>query len=90
MLLIVAAILVTVVPMAVAFAITRLIKLRVVSSLGLICGAMTSTPALGALTASCDSEAPALSYATVYPAALISVTILSQLLAMLMVRLLGA
>jgi putative transport protein len=47
---------------------------------GGICGAMTSTPGLGAVTASIDSSLPATSYATVYPLALILVTILAPIL----------
>ena len=40
-------------------------------SLGGICGAMTSTPALGVLTTKTDSNVPITAYAAVYPLALI-------------------
>jgi putative transport protein len=36
---------------------------------------MTSTPALGTLTAKTDSQLPVVSYATAYPAALILMTL---------------
>ncbi len=50
------------------------------SSLGLTCGAMTSTPGLGAAGAQFDTDTPALSYAAVYPLALVAMTIAAQLL----------
>lgn len=49
------------------------------SALGLTCGAMTSTPGLGAASAQYDSDAPALSYATVYPLALVAMTVVAQI-----------
>ena len=52
----------------------------VASALGLTCGAMTSTPGLGAASAQYESDAPALSYATVYPLALVAMTVLAQML----------
>ncbi len=53
-------------------------------SLGLVCGGMTSTPALGALIGSVRSQDPALSYAAIYPLALIAVTAASQIMALLL------
>jgi putative transport protein len=50
------------------------------STVGLTCGAMTSTPGLGAAAAQFDSDAPALAYATVYPLALVTMTVTAQLL----------
>jgi putative transport protein len=62
----------------------RVLELDVLSTLGVICGSMTSTPGLGAVSAASDSEVPALAYATVYPVALIFVTLLSQLMAVVL------
>lgn len=47
---------------------------------GGICGAMTSTPGLGAVTSGEDSSLPATSYAAVYPLALVLITLLAPLL----------
>lgn len=83
--LFIAGFLITVVPMIAAWVVARnMFRLGVLPSLGAICGGMTSTPALGALTQACDSQTPALAYATVYPVALIVVTIFAQLLAKLL------
>ncbi len=77
---------VTIAPMIAAWIVARkVLKLDVLSSLGAICGGMTSTPALGALSAASDSETPALAYATVYPAALVFVTIFAQIVARLLI-----
>ena len=52
----------------------------VASSLGLTCGAMTSTPGLGAASAQFESDAPTLAYATVYPIALVAMTVAAQIM----------
>jgi putative transport protein len=59
---------------------TKLFKMNILESLGGICGGMTSTPALGAISAKVDSEVPVTSYATAYPVALILMTIATQIL----------
>lgn len=50
------------------------------AALGMTCGAMTSTPGLGAASAQFDSDVPALAYATVYPIALVAMTVVAQLM----------
>lgn len=50
------------------------------ATVGLTCGAMTSTPGLGAATGRFESEVPALSYASIYPLALVAVTLAAKLL----------
>lgn len=60
---------------------SRCLKLNILQILGGICGGMTSTPGLGAISGKTDSDAPALSYAAVYPLALILVTLAAQVLA---------
>ena len=49
-------------------------------ALGGICGGMTSTPALGAITSKTNSEIPVVSYATAYPVALILMTVFAKIL----------
>tara|TARA_R100001132_G_C3275557_1_gene98908 strand:- start:6414 stop:8063 length:1650 start_codon:yes stop_codon:yes gene_type:complete len=56
------------------------LKLDLLEIAGGICGAMTSTPGLGAVTSVVDSSVPATSYATVYPVALVLVTLLTPIL----------
>lgn len=86
--LIVGGAVVTFAPMVVAWVVARrLLKLDVLAALGAICGGMTSTPALGALTNASDSETPALAYAATYPVALIVVTVFAQSLGKLLFQL---
>jgi len=47
--------------------------------LGGTCGAMTSTAGVGAITSRTDSEIPVISYAAAYPAALVLMTVIAQL-----------
>ncbi len=76
---------VTLVPMVLAFFFTRYVyKLDTGSALGTVCGSMTSTPGLGAVCANMDAEEPTLAYATVYPVALIAVTVAAQVLSILL------
>jgi putative transport protein len=73
--------LITLVPMAVAYFVARKgLGMPVLPALGGICGGMTSTPALGAITAKTDSQAPVVSYAAAYPVALILMTLFAKLL----------
>lgn len=66
---------------AVGYLICRFVfKMDMLSTLGAICGGMTSTPALGAIADQTDSKLPLLSYSSVYPVALILITVVSQLL----------
>lgn len=73
--------LITIVPLIVSYPLARkLLGLTQAQTLGGICGGMTSTPALGALTASTSSQQPIVSYATAYPVALIMMTVLAKVL----------
>lgn len=56
------------------FGLTRL------QALGAVCGGMTSTPGLAALTSSTDSNEPVTSYVAAYPVALVLITIAAPLL----------
>ena len=81
----VGAIAVALAPLVVGVLITRfLVPLSGLQTLGVICGAMTSTPGLGAITSKTDSKIPATSYATVYPLALILMSLLAPALISLM------
>ncbi len=72
---------VTLVPMVVSYVVARrLMRMSLAETLGGICGSMTSTPALGAITAKTDCQEPVIAYSTAYPAALILMTVLAKLL----------
>lgn len=77
-LLIVAA-LVALLPMALAYFVARkILGLDLLQTLGGICGGMTSTPALGSITARVESSVPVASYAAAYPVALVFMTVLAR------------
>jgi putative transport protein len=76
-----AAIVLVVVPLMTGLVTARyLLRISTLEMCGAICGAMTSTPGLGAATANVESSLPAISYATVYPVALILITLTAPLL----------
>jgi putative transport protein len=73
--------LISLVPLIVAWPLARkLFKLDPLQSLGGICGGMTSTPALGAITAKSDSQVPVISYVSAYPVALIVMILIAKVL----------
>lgn len=75
---------ITLAPMICACLIARfLIRIDTLTTLGSVCGGMTSTPALGALISLCKSEDVAASYAATYPFALICVVLAAQIMALL-------
>ena len=57
-----------------------LFKQDLLSSLGAVCGGMTSTPALGALSEMSTRNEPVLAYTGVYPVALVLITIVCKIL----------
>lgn len=72
---------ITLVPMVVGyFAARRIYRMPLGQSLGGICGGMTSTPALGTIIAKTARQAPVVSYATVYPIAVILMALMAKLL----------
>lgn len=76
-----AAIAIVSVPLLVGLLVSRFVlNLDPREAAGGICGAMTSTPGLGAVTSGEDSSLPATSYAAVYPLALVLITLLAPLL----------
>ncbi|MBE6959734.1 MAG: permease [Ruminococcaceae bacterium] len=71
----------TILPMIVGYILAvKVFKIDVLSSLGSICGGMTSTPALGTLMQVTKTEAVAVAYAATYPLALIMVVLCCQFL----------
>ncbi len=54
--------------------------MSVAASAGLTCGAMTSTPGLGAATAQFETDTPTLAYVAVYPLALVAMTVTAQIM----------
>lgn len=75
---------ITTLPMVAGLAIGHwVMKMNFLSLLGVITGAMTSTPGLAAIDGKTESDAPSVGYATVYPTALVLMIIFSQLLALI-------
>jgi len=62
------------------FVAVKILSMPISSSLGAMCGAMTSTPALGVLIKEIDDESPTIAYASIYPIATILLTISGQIL----------
>ena len=83
--LLLAGALVTIAPLAAAWGLARFVfGWDALNALGAICGAMTSTPGLGAVSRVADSSAPSTAYVAVYPVALMAVTILAPILGLLL------
>ncbi|MCB1018537.1 MAG: transporter [Acidobacteria bacterium] len=57
----------------------KVFGLSLLETLGAVCGGMTSTPGLGAITSKTDADAPVIAYAAAYPAALILMTVFARL-----------
>ena len=75
----------TVAPMIVGFLLGKyVLRLPLLNSLGSITGGMTSTPALGTLISTAETDDVASAYASTYPIALILIVLASQLLITLM------
>lgn len=63
-------------------------KMNLLSTMGALCASMTNPPGLGAANTQTDSDLPTLSYASVYPVALIFKIVLAQFLVEILHRLL--
>lgn len=75
------AVLIVLTAMGTAFALAYVVfRHSTAATVGVTCGAMTSTPGLGAASHQFDNDVPALTYATVYPFALVFKTALVQVL----------
>lgn len=72
---------ISIVPLLAAWPLARrYFKLDPLQALGGICGGMTSTPALGAITSKTDSQVPVVSYVSAYPVALIVMIVIAKVL----------
>lgn len=72
---------ITLVPMLIMTLIAYFVyKMNFVVLLGVLTGAMTSTPGLAAVDSMTESNAPQVSYATVYPIALVLIIFVSQII----------
>jgi putative transport protein len=68
-------------PITAAFLFGRYaLRMNLMQVLGGTCGSMTSTAGIGAITDKTDCDIPVTSYAAAYPAALVMMTILAQVL----------
>ena len=77
--------LMTIVPMVIGFLIAKhVLKLSLLNTLGSITGGMTSTPALGTLINTAETDDVAAAYASTYPIALVLIVLASQLMITLM------
>jgi len=75
---------ITIIPMFLAIVIGRYVfKINFLVLIGALTGAMTSTPALSAVEPLTECNAPKISYATVYPFALVLIILCSQLMSLL-------
>ena len=85
-LLLLGGLLITLLPLLMGLLVGRqVLKLTRQPLLGGICGAMTSTPGLGALLAADDANTAVRSYASIYPLALMLMSLLTPLLLSLLV-----
>lgn len=75
---------ITLVPMIVTVIFSQIfLKLNMLDLLGALTGGMTSTPGLAAVTSMTDNDSPQISYATIYPVAMVLLIIFVQLLSYL-------
>lgn len=56
------------------------LRMDIIQCLGGMCGAMTSTAGIGAVASRTDCDVPVISYAAAYPAALVMMTVVAQIL----------
>ena len=69
--------------MLAAFAGKWLFKMNFLSLFGAISGSMTSTPGLAAADSMTESNAHSISYATVYPVAMVLLIVMVQLITLI-------
>ena len=65
----------------------RVYRMNLLASMGSLCACMTNPPGLGAASAQTDTDLPAISYASVYPVALIFKIVMAQVLVEILRRL---
>lgn len=75
---------ITLLPMLITVIFSNLfLKLNMLDLLGALTGGMTSTPGLAAVTSMTENDSPQISYATIYPVAMVLLIIFVQLLSYL-------
>ena len=67
----------------------RVYHMNVLATMGALCACMTNPPGLGAANAQTETDLPAISYASLYPVALIFKILMAQGLVELLVRIVG-
>lgn len=67
----------------------KVFGIPIAASLGAVCGSKTSSPSLGVLIKTLDDDSPAVTYAAVYPVAIIMLTFVGQLFVWIGTALLG-
>jgi len=65
----------------------RVYRMNLLAALGALCACMTNPPGLGAANAQTETDLPAVSYASVYPVALIFKILFAQVLVEVLRRL---
>lgn len=76
--------LITLLPMIISALFSYFVlKLNLLELLGALTGGMTSTPGLAAVTSMTPNDAPQISYATIYPVAMVLLIIFVQIMSML-------
>lgn len=87
--LLVAGALITTLSVLVGLGLMHLVyRMNLLSTMGALCACMTNPPGLGAANAQTDTDLPTLSYASVYPVALIFKIVLAQFLVEILRRVL--
>jgi putative transport protein len=67
----------------------RVYHMNMVATMGALCACMTNPPGLGAANAQTETDLPAISYASLYPVALIFKILMAQGLVEILVRIVG-
>ena len=71
------------------FVMDRVYHMNILATMGALCACMTNPPGLGAANAQTETDLPAISYASLYPVALIFKILMAQGLVEILVRLVG-
>jgi putative transport protein len=67
----------------------RLYHMNILATMGALCACMTNPPGLGAANAQTETDLPAISYASLYPVALIFKILMAQILVEILIRMVG-
>jgi hypothetical protein len=67
----------------------RVYHMNMLATMGALCACVTNPPGLGAANAQTETDLPAISYASLYPVALIFKILMAQVLVEILVRIVG-